>query len=96
MMMSFTLHPREMSQVPGCDPAFMETINKNMCVPERLSVGRGQQWLEDDEEQSIEPPPAYTMQVPDRLTYTGWCLVFLNLCSKSEQCMETVGGSEVK
>ncbi|CAK6977303.1 mitochondrial fission factor-like [Scomber scombrus] len=59
-----------MSQGPGCDSAFMEAVNKNMCVPEHLSVGRGQQWLAEDGEQPIEPPPAYTMQVPDRLTYT--------------------------
>ncbi|XP_044227680.1 mitochondrial fission factor-like isoform X3 [Thunnus albacares] len=60
----------EMSQVPVRDPAFMEAINKNMRVPERLSVGTGRQWLEEEGEQPMDPPPAYTMQVPDRLTYT--------------------------
>ncbi|XP_069021165.1 mitochondrial fission factor homolog A-like isoform X2 [Embiotoca jacksoni] len=57
-----------MCQVPGHDPAFMEAINKNMRVPERLSVVPGQRWREEEEEE--EPPPAYVMQVPDRLTYT--------------------------
>ncbi|KAM7374969.1 hypothetical protein PAMP_007592 [Pampus punctatissimus] len=70
MMMPSTLYPREMSQVPGRDPAFMEAINKNMCVPERLSVNPGWQWREEDGQVSMEPLPAYTMQVPDRLTYT--------------------------
>ncbi|XP_042286368.1 mitochondrial fission factor-like isoform X5 [Thunnus maccoyii] len=70
MMTVFTLYPREMSQVPVRDPAFMEAINKNMRVPERLSVGTGRQWLEEEGEQPMDPPPAYTMQVPDRLTYT--------------------------
>lgn len=70
MMTAFTLYPREMSMVPGRDPAFMEAINKNMRVPERLSVGLGRQWREEGGEASMEHPPAYTMQVPDRLTYT--------------------------
>ncbi|XP_070774071.1 mitochondrial fission factor-like isoform X2 [Enoplosus armatus] len=73
MMMAFTLYPREMSQDPGRDPVFMEAIDKNMRVPERLSVGSGHQWQEEKGEGATrrpeEPPPAYTMQVPDRLTY---------------------------
>ena len=75
MMMAFTLHPREMSQVPGRDPVLVEVINKNMQVPERLSVGLGQQWRQEEGEEAKrrpeEPPPAYSMQVPERLTYTG-------------------------
>ncbi|KAM9348960.1 mitochondrial fission factor-like [Symphorus nematophorus] len=63
-----------MSQVPGRDPAFMEAINQNMRIPEHLSVGPEQQWREDDGEEALrrlkEPPPIYTMHVPDRLTYT--------------------------
>ncbi|KAM7398709.1 hypothetical protein PAMA_006559 [Pampus argenteus] len=59
-----------MSQVPGRDPAYMEAINKNMRVPERLSVGPGWQWREEEGQVSMEPHPAYTMQVPDRLKYT--------------------------
>ncbi|XP_074527608.1 mitochondrial fission factor-like isoform X1 [Halichoeres trimaculatus] len=63
-----------MSQVPGQDPAFMEAIQKHMRVPERLSVGTGQQWRRDEEEESSRRkerfPSAVTMQVPDRLTYT--------------------------
>ncbi|XP_049447303.1 mitochondrial fission factor-like isoform X2 [Epinephelus fuscoguttatus] len=74
MMMAFTLYPSEMSQVPGRDPALIESINKNMRVPERLSVTPGQQWQEEGGEEAMrrpeEPPPAYTMHVPDRLTYT--------------------------
>ncbi|XP_051242405.1 mitochondrial fission factor-like isoform X4 [Dicentrarchus labrax] len=64
---------KEMSQVPGRDPAFMEAINQNMRVPEHLSVSVGQQWREEEGQEAIrrpeEPPPTYTMQVPDRLTY---------------------------
>ncbi|XP_020504571.1 mitochondrial fission factor-like isoform X1 [Labrus bergylta] len=57
------------------DPAFMEAINKHMRVPERLSVGSGQQWRRGEEEEETtrreeHVPPAFTMQVPDRLTYT--------------------------
>ncbi|XP_042355966.1 mitochondrial fission factor-like [Plectropomus leopardus] len=74
MMMAFTMYPSEMSQVPGRDPVLIETINKNMRVPERLSVSPGPQWREEEGEEAKrrteEPPPAYTMQVPDRLTYT--------------------------
>lgn len=65
-----------MSQVPGRDPAFMEVINKHMHVPEHLSVGprQQQQRVEEGDEAMKwpeEPPPAYSMHVPDRLTYTG-------------------------
>lgn len=66
--------------VPGRDPAFMEAINKNMRVPERLSVGLGRQWREEGGEASMEHPPAYTMQVPDRLTYTGMLVVSQQVC----------------
>eukprot|EP00064_Thunnus_orientalis_P006638 superscaffoldBa00000700_g6656 len=59
-----------MSQVPVRDPAFMEAINKNMRVPERLSVGTGWQWLEEEGEQPMDPPPAYTMQSPIRRSYS--------------------------
>ncbi|XP_044078390.1 mitochondrial fission factor-like isoform X2 [Siniperca chuatsi] len=64
----------EMSQVPGRDPAFMEAINENMRVPEHLSISPRQQWQEEEEREEATrrpegPPPAYTMQVPDRLTY---------------------------
>ncbi|XP_034540314.1 uncharacterized protein LOC117813286 isoform X2 [Notolabrus celidotus] len=64
-----------MSQVPGQDPAFMEAISKHMRVPERLSVGVGQQWRRDEEEEETSRrqerfPSAISMQVPDRLTYT--------------------------
>lgn len=64
------MYPAEMSQVPGRDPAFMEAINKNMRVPERLSMGPEQHDDGEAARRSMEPPPAYTMQVPDRLTYT--------------------------
>ncbi|XP_023260678.1 mitochondrial fission factor-like isoform X2 [Seriola lalandi dorsalis] len=63
-----------MSQVPSRDAAFMEVINKNMRVPEHLSVGpRQQQFVEEVGEAMRWPEehsPACTMQVPDRLTYT--------------------------
>uniref|UniRef100_A0A3Q3EIR0 Mitochondrial fission factor n=1 Tax=Labrus bergylta TaxID=56723 RepID=A0A3Q3EIR0_9LABR len=54
----------------------MEAINKHMRVPERLSVGSGQQWRRGEEEEETtrreeHVPPAFTMQVPDRLTYTS-------------------------
>ncbi|XP_040007370.1 mitochondrial fission factor-like isoform X2 [Xiphias gladius] len=74
MMMAFTLCPKEMSQAPSHDPALVEIINKNMHVPERLSVGPRQQWQGEEGEEAMrwpeELPPAYTMEVPDRLTYT--------------------------
>ncbi|XP_022618263.1 mitochondrial fission factor-like [Seriola dumerili] len=63
-----------MSQVPSRDAAFMDVINKNMRVPEHLSVGpRQQQFVEEVGEAMRWPEehsPACTMQVPDRLTYT--------------------------
>ncbi|XP_029925681.1 mitochondrial fission factor-like isoform X3 [Myripristis murdjan] len=68
MMASFAPYPREMSQGPGQDPVFMEAISNNMRIPERLSVGPGRQWAGQEEEDEL--PPAYSMHVPDRLTYT--------------------------
>ncbi|KAG7222787.1 hypothetical protein INR49_016106 [Caranx melampygus] len=63
-----------MSQDPGRDPAFMEVINKHMHVPEHLSVGPRQQRCAEEGDEAMkwpeEPPPAYSMHVPDRLTYT--------------------------
>ncbi|KAG7515967.1 hypothetical protein JOB18_019641 [Solea senegalensis] len=56
-----------MSQDLICDPIFMEIINKNMRVPDHLSVSTRQQWQREEGEQ---PPPVYSMQVPERLTYT--------------------------
>ncbi|XP_029925680.1 mitochondrial fission factor-like isoform X2 [Myripristis murdjan] len=69
MMASFAPYPREMSQGPGQDPVFMEAISNNMRIPERLSVGPGRQWAGQEEEDEL--PPAYSMHVPDRLTYTA-------------------------
>ncbi|XP_034033823.1 mitochondrial fission factor isoform X4 [Thalassophryne amazonica] len=66
-MTAFTLYQNKMSQVQGRDPAFLEAIDKNMQIPKHLSVGPGPHWQEGEVE---TPPPAYTMQVPDRLTYT--------------------------
>ncbi|KAG7515973.1 hypothetical protein JOB18_019641 [Solea senegalensis] len=57
----------KMSQDLICDPIFMEIINKNMRVPDHLSVSTRQQWQREEGEQ---PPPVYSMQVPERLTYT--------------------------
>ncbi|KAF7670289.1 hypothetical protein LDENG_00299970 [Lucifuga dentata] len=63
-----------MSQVPGHDVAFMEAITKNMHVPERLSIGQGRQWGDEEVGKATrrpeELPPAYSMHVPDRLTYS--------------------------
>ncbi|KAM9846604.1 mitochondrial fission factor homolog B-like [Aulostomus maculatus] len=63
-----------MSEVRGQDLSFTEAISKSMCVPERLSVDPRQQWrLEEGSEargRPAEQKPSYTMQVPDRLTYT--------------------------
>ncbi|XP_070700372.1 mitochondrial fission factor homolog A-like isoform X3 [Pempheris klunzingeri] len=68
-MMAFTLYPRDMPQIP--DSAYMEAINKNMRVPERLSVGLGQRAEgEEAQRRPEEPLPTYAMQVPDRLTYS--------------------------
>ncbi|XP_034033820.1 mitochondrial fission factor isoform X2 [Thalassophryne amazonica] len=67
-MTAFTLYQNKMSQVQGRDPAFLEAIDKNMQIPKHLSVGPGPHWQEGEVE---TPPPAYTMQVPDRLTYTA-------------------------
>lgn len=61
-----------MSQVHSQDPAFMEAINKNMHVPEHLSIDQGQQGQDEERQNMRQPeehPPSYTMQVPDRLTY---------------------------
>ncbi|CAN9501501.1 unnamed protein product [Ophioblennius macclurei] len=71
---------REMAQLP--DPAFMEAININMRVPERLSMGLGPEprsgpgsgpgRYEAEEERGEAGrriPPAYAMHIPDRLTY---------------------------
>ncbi|KAM4620804.1 mitochondrial fission factor homolog B-like isoform 3-T3 [Polymixia lowei] len=70
-MTSFTPYPREMSEARGRDPRFTEAINQNMRIPERLSMGPGQQWGEDEARRRVEdPPPAYSMHIPDRLTYT--------------------------
>ncbi|XP_070700371.1 mitochondrial fission factor homolog A-like isoform X2 [Pempheris klunzingeri] len=58
-----------MPQIP--DSAYMEAINKNMRVPERLSVGLGQRAEgEEAQRRPEEPLPTYAMQVPDRLTYS--------------------------
>lgn len=56
------------STVPDRDPAFMESISKTMRVPDRLSVGPGQDLDLDFTETVVRP--VYSMQVPDRLTYT--------------------------
>ncbi|XP_029956462.1 mitochondrial fission factor-like [Salarias fasciatus] len=63
-----------MAQFP--DPAFMESININMRVPERLSVGPGpeagpgpRQSEEEGGGAGRRVPPAYAMHIPDRLTY---------------------------
>lgn len=64
-----------MSQDPGRDPAFMDVIHKHMHVPEHLSVGPRQQRHVEEGDEAMkwpeDPPPAYSMQVPERLTYTG-------------------------
>ncbi|KAM8835930.1 mitochondrial fission factor-like [Synchiropus picturatus] len=62
-----------MSHIPHHDPAFTEAISKNMQVPERLSVSPAPQWPEDDPSSLRAPEellPAFTMQVPDKLTYS--------------------------
>lgn len=56
------------SPVPGRDPVFMESISKTMRVPDRLSVGPGQD--QDQDLNQTDARPIYSMQVPDRLTYT--------------------------
>ncbi|XP_056141119.1 mitochondrial fission factor-like isoform X4 [Lampris incognitus] len=65
-MMSYTPYPEERSRVPGRDSEFTEAINQNMRVPERLSVGVGQRRGREGGE---ETPPAYSMHIPERLTY---------------------------
>ncbi|XP_053703109.1 mitochondrial fission factor-like isoform X3 [Synchiropus splendidus] len=62
-----------MSHIPHHDPAFTEAISKNMQVPERLSVSPAPQWPEDDSSSLRAPEellPAFTMQVPDKLTFS--------------------------
>ncbi|KAK7925313.1 hypothetical protein WMY93_007623 [Mugilogobius chulae] len=59
------MFPMDRSPVPGRDPLFMESISKTMRVPDRLSVGPGQ----EQEQSQTEAPPVYSMQVPERLTY---------------------------
>lgn len=53
------------ASVPGRDPVFMESISKTMRVPDRLSVGPDQEQNLQTDDRSV-----YSMQVPDRLTYT--------------------------
>lgn len=45
----------------------MESISKTMRVPDRLSVGPGQD--QDQDVNQTDARPVYCMQVPDRLTY---------------------------
>lgn len=60
------------------DVVYSEAINQKMRVPDRLRVGpgrsRGGGGGEDEEEEEErarkdDPPPAYSMHIPDRLSY---------------------------
>ncbi|XP_055004323.1 mitochondrial fission factor-like isoform X1 [Boleophthalmus pectinirostris] len=61
------MYPMDRSPVPVRDPDFMESISKTMRVPDRLSMGLGQD--QDQDLNQTEVHPVYSMQVPDRLTY---------------------------
>ncbi|XP_072301653.1 mitochondrial fission factor-like isoform X2 [Eucyclogobius newberryi] len=63
------MFPIQRSLGSGRDPDFMESISKTMRVPERLSVGPGQD--QDQNQDQTEAHPVYSMQVPDRLTYAA-------------------------
>lgn len=67
-MTSHSVFLGDRSPVPGQDPVFMETIGKNMRVPDRLSVGPDQNQDQYPRNQT-KAPTVYSMQVPDRLTY---------------------------
>ncbi|XP_062309742.1 mitochondrial fission factor-like isoform X4 [Osmerus eperlanus] len=59
--------------VRGRDPVFTEAINQKMRVPDRLRVGPEQRGgAEEDRgrQRTEEPPPAYSMHIPDRLALT--------------------------
>ena len=56
--------------VRGRDPVFTEAINQKMRVPDRLRVGPVQRGGAE-EDRTTEPPPAYSMHIPDRLALTG-------------------------
>ncbi|XP_067084855.1 mitochondrial fission factor-like isoform X4 [Osmerus mordax] len=59
--------------VQGRDPVFTEAINQKMRVPDRLRVGPEQRGgAEEDRgrQRTEEPPPAYSMHIPDRLALT--------------------------
>lgn len=63
----------DVSRARGRDPVFTEAINKKMRVPERLRVGPEQRGMEEEEagrQRTEEPPPAYSMHIPDRLALT--------------------------
>ena len=60
--------------VRGRDEVFTEAINQKMRVPDRLRVGPEQRGgAEEDRgrQRAEEPPPAYSMHIPDRLALTG-------------------------
>lgn len=62
------MYHMDKTPVPGRDPIFLESISKTMRVPDRLSVGPGQD--QDQDLNQTDARPIYSMQVPDRLTYT--------------------------
>ncbi|XP_030649061.1 mitochondrial fission factor-like [Chanos chanos] len=55
--------------MPGRDPNFTEAISQRMRVPDRLRVGPGP-LSNEEREMPEEPPPAYSMHIPDRLALT--------------------------
>lgn len=49
--------------------ALMDVLSHSMRVPERLGVSPRQHWQREEDGDNV--PSLFTMQVPDRLTYTG-------------------------
>ena len=62
--------PGEGRRVHARDQGFMEVIQQQMRVPDRLRVGPGPAG-EDAQGRDEEPHLAYSMHVPDRLSLIG-------------------------
>ncbi|XP_036381411.1 mitochondrial fission factor-like [Megalops cyprinoides] len=65
--MASAMFPDEELQDRGRDQGFTEVINQQMRIPDRLRVGPGPLG-EEERERRDEPPLAYSMHVPDRLS----------------------------
>ncbi|KAJ8385396.1 hypothetical protein AAFF_G00189220 [Aldrovandia affinis] len=65
--MASPVFPDEDLPIRGHDQGFMEVINKQMRVPDRLRVGSGPMG-EEERQRHEDQHPAYSMHIPDRLS----------------------------